>query len=481
MLDTRSLDPVERLLVAIATESEATSDETMMFPTLKQSKVCFRFNVSITSRSDLYEGKHYREKVLVADYLRSNHEYSSKCSRLLSDRGSPRTKELKTKTLKSFSIAEDDFSSTDEAVQLLEIFTASLYNQRDLVCLFEQAVINLTYQEFRNECAVSIERFLLKTVNVVSRPQDITNLTDIVKGRREVANLVWLRARTSNVHFSHHKQAEAEEFERLNLDDNPYPKHLRQWNPFPLATSKSGTLGIELRTRTPESSMVSTSDNPFEWLFEGRPFEDFCIRLGFVVRRAYLQLAIYDNHQNEIFSILHSKKDSAIFNWNGGLALRRLLKGPSQYNAGENQPNFESDCLSREYSEADETCMIVCGWELPRLLSSPKLSLTSDGLRTVEDLRESYEDWLFSVNNSQEPQRKAKWRMKMSALLEKICNIVVLTGAGDSVRATTCRDIITEFCGRDLGTRFLQVMMYAASGHLGLLMLFAFPSLPIIS
>ena len=439
VLDTRSLKPIERTLLAIMTEAEATSEEVLKSSLFQRMPVCFRFRVNCPSfgNTGWEEAKLVTESYLSSSLVR---EQVLACSSMLSGDNDQASK-LKRAELESFFTSDDDYpseSSLQDEGLLSEGFIETLYHQQGMADLFEIAVDRLVCHEFQNEFAMLLRQFIEALISTARLEQDslrISSLRSVANARKWLARLLWTRI--------------------VAAKSDP----LREDN-------SEGTKRGVSEPREIESSSISSSAKPrtppkmFERYFQGALYEDFACRLRLSVCRSFLQTAVYDQDYSTMSLLLSQCKGLELSGVSLYSSLQSLLTHSTLSTTDlEAEKPFELESLYCD-EEGGYAHMAICGWEVPTFLSLPILSLLGNEPHGCRSLIESYRGetgaWTDAVTDGE-------WHSKMSMMVEKVYKMIILTGSVDSVRAATCGDVVNELCGADLGKALLRDLIYAAS------------------
>ena len=267
--------------------------------------------------------------------------------------------------------------------------------------------------------------------------QRLGPLRTIAKQRHWIARLIWVRIIATESNSLQHDSRIGE-------------------------SGGSGSHGMK-QSHSPTIRMPRLEEqiNSFERHFQGALYEDFVCHLRLSLRRSFLQAALYDQNNPTISRLLDQNEDLNPSKISPYSSLQNLLTHSSPLSATdlEAETPYKLDSLRYDL-EYDHANMVICGWEVPALLSLPLLSLLGKEPHGCHDLIESYEDktgiWTDALTNDD-------WHAKMSKVVEKVYNMVVLTGEGNSVRAATCGNIVNEWCGDDQGRIILRDLVYAAS------------------
>ena len=274
-----------------------------------------------------------------------------------------------------------------------------------------------------------VKQFLDALVSIEQDSQRTNSLRSVANARKWLARLLWVRimATKSNSSQGHDSKI-----------------------------TKSGA--FESHGVQPSSGVPP---NFFERYFKGALYKDFVRRLRLSLCCSFLQAAIYDQDIPTMRLLLEQREDPKPSKISPCSSLQSLFtrsSSPSATDLEAEQP-FELDSLYYD-EEGGHSHMIVCGWEIPTFLSLPILSLLGKESHGFHDLIQSYKGkagtWTDKVTDD-------IWHAILSVVVEKVYNMVVLTGNVDSARAATCRDIVNESCGDGLGLAVLRDLIYAAS------------------
>ena len=450
--DLRSFSPIERALIAIAKEAEQTSDEVACLESfLQETLTYFRFTLNNVSREDLDDTKQLsRQRTLVESYLTSNGGKLTRWRKALSSQRSERMN-LQKELLMKFFQNDDGYTSTacfQNDWMLYQQFIKSLCLHPEIAELLEQATTRMICQEFQAAfAALLLQSLSTLTVSEGVNGLRISHLRSLIKGRKWIARLVWVRV---------------VDLQYLGLGENAVLRLNESFTDSQPFIEGSGKAKIDRDLQ--DSAIFSDHDDFMDCFFRGVIIQHFLYRFRFILSASFLQLALFDSNGSRIRDLLDRHEAFESPRPSSSSTLQHLLHPSSQIDVPENEQPFNIDSIPSDSSSSDESFMVICGWELPSFLSLPNIPLINDELKDVDGLRKFH---LALHSQLEDNELLEKWHNMMSDVLKKIRNMVVLTGDDISIRAGTCGEVMDEFCKGDLGLTLLNQVLYHAAGVLG--------------